>query len=134
MIQAIHVLLRVTSVLCVLFCCTARPAMAQMQFQTVILNGLSVEVISPIGPVPVGANIYMSVAPSPHPQGSAPLQPFTVVLDARPLGYREGIELWDGLVDGISTIVSGRARRRFSRRPATSCCASRSPKRAAAAA
>lgn len=102
MIRAIQILLRVTSVLCVLFCCTARPAMAQMQFQTFVLNGLSAEVISPIGPVPVGANIYISVAPSPHPQGSAPLGAFTVVLDARPLGYREGIDLWDGLVDGIS--------------------------------
>jgi hypothetical protein len=88
----------VTIILCVVFCCTARPALAQSH-QTFTLNGLSADVISPAGPVRLGDPFYMSVEVIPH--AGASLREFHVLLDGRPIGRRDGIELPDGIADGI---------------------------------
>jgi hypothetical protein len=89
-----------TSVLCVLFCCTARPAAAQTS-QTYTLNGLSADVISPSGPVRLGENFNVSMRLRSH--GGAALYDFRVSLDGRPLGRSDRVILPDGIGDGISS-------------------------------
>lgn len=94
-----HLLLRITTLLCVVFCCTATPAMAQSS-TTYTLNGLWADVIAPQGPVRLGDQFWISVEIRPHAR-NPPLEEFHVVLDGRPLGSRDAIELPDGIADGI---------------------------------
>jgi hypothetical protein len=99
MIQVLLRMMRVIGALCVVFCCTAGPALAQPR-QTFTLNGLSADVIAPPGPVRLGEAFWISVELRAH--GDPALTGLGVVLDGRPLGRRDGIVvLPPGYADGI---------------------------------
>jgi len=101
-----HYLPRLAALVCVVFCCTfscaATPALAQPFFrsQTFTLNGVWADVIFPDNPVRIGDTFWISVVVRPH--ADPPLQEYDIVLDGRPLGRRDGIELTPGIADGIA--------------------------------
>jgi hypothetical protein len=91
-------LIRITTILCVVFCCTLTPALAQPTTQKFTLNGLWAFVIALQGPVRLGEPFYISVELQAHDNYT---RAASVVLDGRPLGRQKDLGMPEGYLDGI---------------------------------